>query len=527
VTPRSAGGLLTRRAFLRAGSAAMGAGLITVAGAGQASGSYAAPLLARGNPLDELRAMLKGPLLLPGDPFYDAAYEPANGRYRDIRPMAIALCADERDIVTCVQWSNRNGVPPVVRGGGHSYAGYSTTHGLLVNIGSLNTVRVDTRTGLAVTGGAALNADLFRATADSALFLPGGTCLGVGVGGLTLGGGIGYNTHWAGLTSDHLRASRIVVASGDVLDIDDTDNSDLFWACRGGAGGSFGINTSFTFELAQAPQANVGYYRFDWRGADAAGAVLSTFHTILQHAPAGLNAVVMAQATPVGPGGPREAIAVMSRGQYIGPIGELRELVAPLLTAATPSRTTLTELPFWDMQRIWVSLEGEQHSFGDISRYAPAPVPDSVIGKFVDLLVACPSRSAAANGSIWSLGWIGGDVVNSFGRTDTAYVHRNMLTLLRPTTVWEDDAPPSVGEGLIAWTDDVVAAMAPYVSAESYQNFPNRRITDWQSAYYAENFDRLVDVKTRYDVDNLFNNAQSIPSRGPQPAPARVPVVVG
>lgn len=514
MTPRDAGGLLTRRTFLRTASAAMGAGLIAVAGAGQASGAYAAPILARSSPLDELRAMLKGRLLLPGDHDYDAAYQPANGRYRDIRPMAIAQCADEDDVVACVQWSNRNDVQPVVRGGGHSYAGYSTTNGLLVDIGRLNTVRVDTRTGTAVTGGAALNRDLFKATADSSLFLPGGTCPSVGVGGLVLGGGIGYNTHWAGLTSDHLRASRIVVASGDVLDINESNERDLFWACRGGAGGSFGINTSFTFELVEAPQSNVAYYRFEWRGADAAGAVLSTFHTVLRRAPAALNAVAMAQALPVGPGGPREAIAVMSRGQYIGPIDELRELVAPLLAAATPTRTTLTELPFWDMQRIFATPESEQHSFGDISRYAPNPVPDSVIGKFVDLLVACPSRSASANGSIWSLGWVGGNVVNSIGRTVTAYVHRNMLTLLRPTTVWEDDADPSVGDGLNAWTDEVVAAMEPHVSAESYQNFPNRRISDWQAAYYAENFARLVEVKTRYDVGNLFNNAQSIPPRG-------------
>jgi FAD/FMN-containing dehydrogenase len=401
----------------------------------------------------------------------------------------------------------------VVRAGGHSYAGFSTTTGLLVDIRRLNSVRIDESTGIAVTGGAALNSDLFNATVGSPYFLPGGTCLGVGVGGLALGGGIGYNAHWAGLTCDHLRASRIITATGELLDLDASTNTDLFWACRGGAGGSFGINTSFTFSLVEVPHRNISYYRFDWRGADAAAAVFGIFDAIQQSAPPGLNAVAMAQASEIGCGGPREAIDVVSRGQYIGPVEELQDLVSPLLAAGTPTTSTLEELAFWDAQHIWATVEPAPHSFDHISRYAAAPLPDRVVNDVVELLVYCPSRTETANGAMWSLGWVGGDVVNAIGRTDTAYVHRNMTTLLHPSVVWEDDAPASVGDDLRAWTDEVIAAIAPHTSDESYQNFPNRRIVDWQSAYYAENFDRLVDVKTRYDNSNLFNNPQSIPPR--------------
>ncbi len=123
------------------------------------------------------------------------------------------------------------------------------------------------------------------------------------------------------------------------------------------------------------------------------------------------------------------------------------------------------------------------------------------------------SRDDTNNGAFWSLGWVGGDVVNSVKRTDTAYVHRNVSTLLRPTTVWDDDAPASVSDGLNAWTDDVISIIDPFTPNESYQNFPNRHLTDWQEQYYAENFDRLVDVKTKYDKGNLFRNPQSIPTR--------------
>ncbi|MBV9579975.1 MAG: FAD-binding oxidoreductase [Chloroflexi bacterium] len=518
----------TRRDFLRgtaAAAATIALGLTAGLGASEASAQAASPGINGGDTasgLTELSGLLTGTLLLPTDAGYDPASTPANGRYRNIRPIAVAQVADEADIVTCVNWCRRMGVAPVARAGGHSYAGFSTTTGLLIDISKLNSFSVDPHAGTATSGGAALNADLFRATADTPLFLPGGTCLGVGLGGLTLGGGIGYNTHWAGLTSDHLLATRIVTASGQVLDLDPSANSDLFWACRGGAGGSFGINTSFTYELVPVPMQNISYYRFDYRGADAAAAVLNTFHTILQSAPAALNAVAMAQASPVGAGGPREAIDVMSRGQYVGPVDELRDLVSPLLRVATPTKTALQAKTFWDTQRIWVTEEPPVHSFGDISRYAPAPIPDSVVQQLVELLVNCPSRTDNSNGAIWSLGWIGGDVVNAIGRTDTAYVHRNMLTLLRPTPVWEDNDPPSVGDGLIAWTQEAIDAIAPYTPNESYQNFPNRAIDDWQTAYFAENLERLIDVKTKYDPTNLFANPQSIPVR--LPVPVQVPV---
>lgn len=506
---------LTRRDLLRAG-ATSAVGLYLPFGAQARSLSWharASRARVGQRALDELRRRLTGRLLLPGEREYELLSTPANARYDGTRPVAVARAANERDVVTCVQWSAEHCVAPVARGGGHSYAGYSTTNGLLIDLGLLNAVALDKRTGIAAVGGAALNQDLFDATNGGHYILPGGTCLAVGVGGLVLGGGIGYNTHWAGLTSDHLRASRLVTAAGEVLRLDDSHHQDLFWACRGGAGGSFGINTAFTFQLVRIPVRTVGFYRFDWRGADAAQAVYAAFDQVLKTAPAAFNAVASAQAVPVGAGGPREAITMFSRGQYIGPLSELRELVAPLLAAATPVTTVLETKTYWDMQAMFASKEAQRHSFGDISRYAAEPLPDAAVAKVFDLLAACPSRTAEDNGSMWSLGWIGGNVVDSLGRRDTAYVHRNMLTLHRATPVWRLGAPKSVADGLLAWTNEMIATIAPDTPSESYQNFPNRAIRDWPREYYAENLPRLVKVKRRYDPGNLFRNAQSIPPR--------------
>jgi FAD/FMN-containing dehydrogenase len=507
---------MDRRNFLRTGTGALG--VAATAGLGAAAARSGAPgrldrALLDAPPVEELRRQLTGRLLLPADGGYDAASQPANGRYSATRPVAVALCATESDIVACVNWAREYGVQPVTRNGGHSYAGFSTTTGLLIDVGALNSVILDESAGTATVGGGALNGDLFSATIGGPWFLPVGTCLGVGVGGLTLGGGIGYTTHAAGLTCDHLHGTRIVTAAGEQLDVSATDHSGLLWACRGGAGGSFGINTSFTFQLLPVPRAPVTYFRFDYRGADAAAAVLTTFHEVLTRAPAAFNAVAMGQATPVGAAGPREAIDVFTRGQYFGPADELRDIVAPLRALAGLTGATVTAMPFWDAQRIFASTEPPVHSFGDISRYAPAPIPQHAVQQVVDLLARCPSRTDDANGAFWSLGWVGGDVVNSVGRTQTAYVHRDMLTLLRPTPVWPDDAPPSVGRGLIEWTSEMVGVIAPVTAAESYQNFPNRLIRDWQREYYGENFPRLVAVKTSYDPANLFRNQQSIPPR--------------
>lgn len=470
--------------------------------------------------LEELSMRLEGRLLLPGSLEYEAASQPANTRFDGIRPLAVALCADEHDVATCIGWSREYRIQPVARTGGHSYAGYSTTRGLLIDLTALKAVEIDKRTGMARIGGGASNHDVFEATHDGEFILPGGTCPSVGVGGLTLGGGIGYNTHWAGLTCDHLRASRIVTATGELLDIDESNHSDLLWACRGGAGGSFGVNTCFTFELAKIPRPEVAFYRFDYRGAEAAGAVLSAFDEMLQTAPTELNAVAMAQATEIGRGeGARDAIASFSRGQYLGPLHELLEIVIPLIRVRGLSEAKLETMPFWKMQETLTTQETALHSFGDISRYSRAPLPTRTVMKLVDLLAECPSRDEHNNGSMWSLGWVGGKKVNSIGRRDTAYVHRDALTLLRATPVWETDAPHGVRRGLIEWTDEMIETIAPHTTTESYQNFPNRGIKHWERAYYAENFERLVDVKTKYDRHDVFHNPQSIPPRKAAPLP--------
>ncbi len=464
----------------------------------------------------ELRRRLRGTVLLPGMAGYDSATAARNGRYLDLRAAVVAQCADEKDVVTAVRWARKHGLPPVVRAGGHSYAGFSSTNGFEIDISRLNGINIDRTTGHATMGGAASNAAIFAASRGGPWLLPGGTCGQVAIGGLTLGGGIGYHTHWAGLTCDHLVSTRMVTADGDIVVADQKNHSDLFWACQGGGGGNFGINTSMGFQLARIPTPNSVYFRLDWRGADAAVAMLTAVDRILLTAPPALNLSSSAIATPVGGGGPREAIDVMCRGHYLGSVADLTDLLAPLL--AIPGQThpaTFMDQPFWTTAATFISDEATPHSWGDISRYTRKPVPHSVYGRLVDLLVQCPIRTAEANGALWSLGWIGGPVVDRFTPTQTAYVHRNMNTLLRPTPVWPNGAPRAVGDELMAWTLAMTSVIDPCSPGDSYQNFPNRFLDGWEKAYYGENWGRLRDVKTAYDPLDFFHNPQSIPPRFP------------
>lgn len=461
--------------------------------------------------LSDLQQRLTGPLLLPNDDLFPATNSPANRQYQDVIPTAIARCADEADVIACLQWCTEIGVDPVVRGGGHSYAGYSTTTGLLLDLRDLNTVSVDVAAGTMTTGGGATNATILASLLDSPHFLPVGACPTVGVGGLTLGGGIGYNTRWAGLTCDHLEQTRIVTASGEPLDVSSSQHSDLFWALRGGAGGSFGVNTSFTFDLVEVPAKPVTSFSISWRGADAAGLTIRAFQAVVQHAPSEFGATFVVIPRDPRDAGRRRAIDVSLQGHFIGSAGDLQDLITPILGVKTPPvAQTIVEMPFWESQKRLLEPEAEAHAFTDISRYAIAPLPDDVIQQIVDRLVDCPHRTDEASGLLALFGWVGG-ILTETARDATAYVHRDMTALWRPGAIWSPDVTPSVTEELNAWTQEVASLIAPHTPNESYQNFPNREITDWQEQYYAENFPRLVNVKADYDPGNMFRNAQSIP----------------
>jgi FAD/FMN-containing dehydrogenase len=498
---------IDRRTFLLAGT-------LAVAGVGLAACTIDGDWVRlEASAIDALRRRIDGIVLVPGDTGFTNAWLPKNGRFADTVPQLVVRVAGEADVATCLDWAGEHRLPIAVRGGGHNYAGLSTTTGLVIDLTQLSSVRVGAD-GMMTVGGAATNADVLDATLGGEWILPGGTCLSVGVGGLVLGGGIGYHSRWAGLTSDHLRSARLVTAGGEVVTASVDEHADLFWALRGGTGGTFGVCTEFEFEAAPVPRGDVVYYRFGWTGADAALAMLVALDRIHQTAPPEFVASAGVQATPADDIGPRAAMDVFVRGQFLGSEDDFMAIVAPLLEAAPPASRDIRVEPFWEVAPRFTNPESENHSWGDISRYANAPLPERALERVVALIADAPSRTASTNVQFWMIGWVGGAVMDSVGRTDTAYVHRGMTELLRPTPVWANLTDAALAADLEAWTSAVIDVLDPHTPRESYQNFPNRAIADWPEQYFAENLGRLREVKAAWDPDGVFSSAQGLPGRG-------------
>jgi len=216
--------MLNRREFLKASAG------VAVLGAGGAALLAAARRL----PWDALARRLSGRVVLPGERGFAEFALPNNLRYSAVRPAGIAMCKNAHDVSASILWARENGVPLVARSGGHSYAGYSTTDGLMIDLRAMNGVSLDESTGVATIGGGALNGDVYQYFGSRNLAITHGRCPSVGVAGLALGGGIGFNMREHGLTCDHMMATEIVLADGTIRRVSGDD--DLFWACRGAGG---------------------------------------------------------------------------------------------------------------------------------------------------------------------------------------------------------------------------------------------------------------------------------------------------
>ncbi len=224
-----------------------------------------------------LASSLSGRLVLPSSPNYATARLLYDPRFDDMNPAAVAYCASPADVQRCVSFARAHGIGPVPRCGGHSYGGYSSGPGLVVDVTAMNTVTVSSAAGStapgsssaqAVVGAGTLLVDLYNQLAPAGVLVPGGSCPTVGIAGLALGGGVGVVARKYGLTCDAIESVQIVTADARVLRCDAGTNEDLYWACRGGGGGNFGVVTSFTFRAAPLP--DLALFTLDWPWSAAA-----------------------------------------------------------------------------------------------------------------------------------------------------------------------------------------------------------------------------------------------------------------
>src|SRR6266849_48021 len=269
---------MNRRTFLKLCFLGVVPGLLAACGGGASvSGNVTPSPTTRPSPTvgptpteadwSALARSLQGTLIRPDNSQYPVAHQLFNPRFDGILPAAIASCVSLADVQTCLSFVQRFGLPFTPRSGGHSYAGYSTTTGLVVDITSMNAVKVNAGTGVATIGAGARLIDVYAALAQQGFSLAAGSCPTVGIAGLTLGGGVGVLGRKFGLTCDNLLSAQVVVANGNILTCDASHNPDLFWALCGGGGGNFGVATSFSFRTYQVGALSLFTLNWPWGSA--------------------------------------------------------------------------------------------------------------------------------------------------------------------------------------------------------------------------------------------------------------------
>ncbi|WP_433260863.1 FAD-binding oxidoreductase [Actinosynnema sp. CS-041913] len=440
---------------------------------------------------DRLAGLVAGRVRRPGDAGFRARSVPFNTRFAATTPLGVLSVASVADVRAAVKWARDVDVPIVARSGGHSYGGCSVNTGLVVDMSLLNTVHANGSDGIVTAAGGARMADVYAAIEPENMAFALGNGSSVGIAGLVLGGGTAPTSRVYGLTADALVSTTIVTADGELLTCDAVENEDLFWACRGGGGGNFGINVSFEFQAR--PVVDCSTYLLLWDRGDAPK-VFATLQDTLAKAPRGF-------ATRIGVNTTGDNTVVSAIGMHMGPSRELRDLLDPVLSVARPVREHIADETFWGAKD-FILHDTTAAAFAAKTNFVAEPLPDEAIATLLAHVDRWPGSGNPDGGGAALFSW--GGAVGDVAPDATAFAHRDALFMLNLDTSWADDDEPAVVEANLRWLTDLHRAMAPHVGEGAYVNFIDPDLADRSTAYYGANYPRLLDIKRRRDPDGVF-----------------------
>jgi len=451
---------------------------------------------------DSLADRLAGEVITPEHPEYETARRVWNGMI-DRHPAAIARCAHADDVAVAVRFARESGLPLAVRGGGHNVAGTAAVDdGIVINLSLMRAVRMDDSHRTVHVQGGATWGEVDAVTQPFGLATTGGVVSETGVAGLALSGGVSFQRRAHGMTIDNLMSAEVVLADGRRLRASADENSDLFWAIRGG-GGNFGIVTSFELRLHElGPDVfalNVAY------PLDEADQVMAAWRDAVADAPDELSTHGYIWTMPVAPELPehlRGRPFVGVGGMYVGDPDEGERITRPLRELATPLLDTSGTVPFIDLQQSYDPFFPAGLRYYWKALYLDG-FSDAAIRQTTEWSVERPSPR-----TLVIIRHIGGAV----GRVEpeaTAFGDRSSEWMLSIDSTWDG---PADDERNISWTRAYWDAALRYSDGKTYFNFPGlfeegqRAIRD----SYGQNADRLAQVKAKYDPDNLFRLNQNI-----------------
>jgi hypothetical protein len=459
---------------------------------------------AQANPIDqtavnELRTRMRGELIQPDDPNYDVARKVYNAMI-DRHPSLIARCVDAGDVIAAVNFARSQQLPLAIRGGGHNGPGLGVVDdGLVIDLSGLKGVRVDPQARTARVGGGAVWGEVDHATNAFGLATPSGIISTTGVGGLTLGGGIGHLSRKLGLAIDNLLEVDMVLADGSFATANADQNSDLFWAVRGG-GGNFGVVTSFLFQLS--PVGAIYGGPMVWP-LERAAEVMRWWDGIIATAPDDLNGFFAFLKVPPGPPFPEEwhaktACAVV--WAYTGPLEQAEEVFKPMRAFGPPVIDFVGPLPQPALQSMFDPLypTGMQWYWrGDFVQ----ELSDAAIARHVAHGSKLPSVQSTMH-----LYPING-AVHRVGTQDTPFSFRDARY---SEVIVGVDPDPANAELVTNWCKDYWDALHPYSMGGAYINFMMDEGQERIQATYRGNYGRLAAIKQKYDPHNLFHVNQNI-----------------
>ncbi len=449
--------------------------------------------------LDSLTTQVSGSVVRPGDDAYEEARHVYNAMI-DAHPAVVVRCANTADVAATVRCAAESGGPLAVRGGGHSVPGYGTADDAVVaDLSGMQAVDVDDEARTATAGGGTTWGRFNDVTAAHGLATTGGIISTTGIGGLTLGGGIGYLARGYGLSCDNLLAAEVVTADGTVLTASESEHPDLFWALRGG-GGNFGVVTRFTYRLHPVTTVHGGPMFFEL--ADGA-AILAYFRDFIRTAPREYGGVPAFQIAPPLPFVPESRVgepfvAVVSC--WTGSAAEGEQIFDGFRQIARPVAEHVGAMPYAALNSAFDGLvpPGLQHYW---KAAFVRELTDDAIAVHMEHGPAVPTVNSTVH-----LYPINGAVHDVAGDA-TAFGHRDASFAPVIAGMWPDRAD---NERNTAWVRDYHAAIAPHSEEGGYVNFASADDQGRAGAGYGSNLARLREVKRRYDPHNRFHLNQNI-----------------
>jgi FAD/FMN-containing dehydrogenase len=461
--------------------------------------------------ITQLQSSLRGKLINKGDADYDAARKVYNGMI-DKYPDAFAQCMDVADVITCVNFARENNLLLAVRGGGHNAGGLGVAdNALVIDLSGMKGIHVDPVAKTALVQGGCLLKEVDHATHAVGMASPSGVFGTTGVGGITLGGGLGHITRQFGLAIDNLLEASIVLADGRYVKASATEHPDLFWAIRGG-GGNFGVVVSFLFKLQPVSTVYGGPMLYD---ISEAKEVMTWYRDFILNAPADLNGFFAFLSVPPFAPFPEELHLKKMCGVvwcYTGSLDEAPKVFESVRAFKTPALDWCGPIPFPALQTMFDPLMP-----AGLQWYWKADFVNELSDEAIDLHVKHGNMMPTPL-STMHLYPVNG-AASKVGNNDTAwnYRHANWSMVIAGI-----DPDPANNDKIINWSREYWNALHPYSAGGGYINFMMDEGEAGVQATYGSNYEKLREVKAKYDPMNLFRVNQNIK---PKEADVKVRVI--